>query len=97
MKKLIETYRVSIASFCKKHKAELKPEIIAEFAMAWREQRDFEWTPLAEVFRRILAVRMDEINPNWVAIVFGYSGIDRELTRELNETILRFNQEKWVE
>src|SRR6185295_17479504 len=102
MKKFIETYRVSraiqiLVSFCEKHGVELDPQIVAEFAMAWREQRDFEWTPCVKAFRRLTAVRMDEINPNRVAIVFGYKSIvDNELTRELNEGILRFNDGKWA-
>ena len=98
----VEKYLVAYAcqvlqGFCDKHNIKMDPASLAEFAIAWREGDTFEWTPCAEAFRRIIAVRPQEDNSRkYVALVFGSDDLDRKLSHELNDAIFAITNNRWI-
>lgn len=97
----VETYRVGYAvqalvGFCEKYGAKIDPYFIAKFAMAWREGRDFEWTPCNGKFRRICALCPTDSPTRRLAVVFSYEGVDEALTDELNTEIKNATDGEWL-
>ena len=61
--------------------------------MALHTRTDYEWTPCADAFRRIIFIPKNERGQ--LAMVFNYDGYDKQLSDELNESLQKHIGDRW--
>jgi hypothetical protein len=95
----VESAMQMLRHFCVKYGAEHElPGCATHITIALREQSNFEWTPCARGFRRIIFITPEMRDEKWTAVlVFNYENFDRKLTDELNESIRRACDNRWAD
>ncbi len=92
----------AVEHFYKKYGAGFNTTVIVGWTIALYTLLDsdfetVEFTPCERAFRRILITKPSESNGNRVALVIGYDDHDMAKTKELNELIHRFTNNKFIE